>query len=74
MEEYGVQSGKESNTKLPEFTLIIVNKRIRQRFFEKMGKQILNPPQGTYVDTGFVEQEQVVDGKFDFYLVPHSVT
>jgi len=34
----------------------------------------MNPPQGTYVDTGFVEQENVVDGKFDFYLVPHSVT
>lgn len=73
MEEYGINSGV-NELKMPEITLIIVNKRIRQRFFEKCNKQILNPPQGTYVDTGFVEQEEVVDGKFDFYLIPHSVT
>ena len=36
--------------------------------------QISNPPQGTYVDQGFVEQSEVVEGKFDFFLVPHSVT
>ena len=35
---------------------------------------IINPPQGTYVDNGFVEQSEVIDGKFDFFLVPHSVT
>lgn len=35
---------------------------------------ITNPPQGTYVDNGFVEQSEVVDGTFDFFLVPHSVT
>jgi aubergine len=35
--------------------LIIVNKRVRQRFFEKTQGQILNPPPGTYVDQGFVE-------------------
>ena len=35
---------------------------------------ITNPPQGTYVDNGFVEQSEVIDGKFDFFLVPHSVT
>jgi len=66
---------------LPHITLIIVNKRVRQRFFEKTGDhpgshaaQILNPPQGTYVDHGFVEQSEVVEGRFDFFLVPHSVT
>jgi aubergine-like protein len=59
---------------LANVTLIIVNKRVRQRFFEKSQGQIINPPQGTYVDTGFVEQSEVVDGKFDFFLVPHSVT
>jgi aubergine-like protein len=26
------------------------------------------------VDTGFVEQSEVIEGKFDFFLVPHSVT
>jgi len=60
---------------LPKHTLIIVNKRVRQRFFQ-MGANagISNPPQGTYVDKGFVEQSEVVDGTFDFFLVPHSVT
>lgn len=71
---------QEGARPLPQITLIIVNKRVRQRFFEKTGGpglghgQIFNPPQGTYVDTGFVEQSEVVDGKFDFFLVPHSVT
>jgi len=59
--------------------LIIVNKRVRQRFFQQTagnnGQNFIdNPPQGTYVDTGFVEQSEVIDGKFDFFLVPHSVT
>jgi len=62
---------------MPNHTLIIVNKRVRQRFFQ-MGVHgsgsISNPPQGTYVDKGFVEQSEVIDGKFDFFLVPHSVT
>jgi LytS/YehU family sensor histidine kinase len=39
----------------PDITLIIVNKRVRQRFFEKEGRYITNPPQGTFVDQGFVE-------------------
>jgi len=68
VEEYGADQPQ------PEITLVIVNKRIRQRFFEKTKGYITNPPQGTYVDTTFVEQAEVVDGKFDFYLVPHSVT
>jgi len=62
----------------PKITLVIVNKRVRQRFFQQTmnnGQQFIdNPPQGTYVDQGFVEQSEVVDGKFDFFLVPHSVT
>ena len=63
----------------PDITLIIVNKRVRQRFFQQSpgnnGQNFIdNPPQGTYVDTGFVEQSEVIEGKFDFFLVPHSVT
>jgi aubergine-like protein len=58
----------------PEITLVIVNKRVRQRFFEKTGNDILNPPQGTYIDTGFVEQSEPIDGKFDFFLIPHACT
>jgi aubergine-like protein len=61
--------------KHPHITLIFVNKRVRQRFFEKQGpNKIFNPPQGTFVDQGFVEQSEVIDGKFDFFLTPHSVT
>jgi hypothetical protein len=26
------------------------------------------------VDKGFVEQSEIIDGKFDFFLIPHSVT
>ena len=65
----------DQKQELPKHTLIIVNKRVRQRFFQ-MGTPsgITNPPQGTYVDNGFVEQSEVVDGTFDFFLVPHSVT
>ena len=72
-QEYCLDGGKEPV--LPKHTLIIVNKRVRQRFFQ-MGpnNSISNPPQGTYVDKGFVEQSEVVDGTFDFFLVPHSVT
>ena len=63
----------------PKITLIIVNKRVRQRFFQQrqtaQGNEFIqNPPQGTYIDAGFVEQSEVIDGKFDFFLVPHSVT
>lgn len=72
---------KNEGNALPHTTLVIVNKRVRQRFFEKTAEHpgshtahILNPPQGTYVDHGFVEQAEVVDGCFDFFLVPHSVT
>jgi aubergine-like protein len=72
---------KAEGRPLANITLIIVNKRVRQRFFEKQSDHpgshtahILNPPQGTYVDHGFVEQSEVVEGCFDFFLVPHSVT
>merc|ERR1712151_985615 len=71
---------EENKQEAPEITLIIVNKRVRQRFFQQTQQNngqnpyIDNPPQGTYVDNGFVEQSEVKDGMFDFFLVPHSVT
>jgi len=40
---------------MPKHTLIIVNKRVRQRFFQVgpgANAAIANPPQGTYVDNG----------------------
>lgn len=80
--EYGIGQDnipEEEKQGPPEITLIIVNKRVRQRFFQQTQQNngqnyIDNPPQGTYVDNGFVEQSEVIDGKFDFFLVPHSVT
>lgn len=80
--EYGlveVEGCQVQKLEPPEITLIIVNKRVRQRFFQQTmsstGQNFIeNPPQGTYVDQGFVEQSEVIDGKFDFFLVPHSVT
>merc|ERR1712003_169800 len=80
--EYGIGQDnveEENKQEAPEITLIIVNKRVRQRFFQQTQQNngqnyIDNPPQGTYVDNGFVEQSEVIDGKFDFFLVPHSVT
>ena len=74
-QEYTLEEGKQEPV-MPKHTLIIVNKRVRQRFFQ-MGQgqnNISNPPQGTYVDKGFVEKLEDVDGTFDFLLVPHSVT
>lgn len=58
-QEYGIDPSTSKEVKepvLPKHTLIIVNKRVRQRFFQ-MGTNagIANPPQGTYVDNGFVE-------------------
>jgi len=84
-EEYGLYPEKQASlkegeqAKPPQITLIIVNKRVRQRFFQQTQAHsgatfIDNPPQGTYIDQGFVEQSEVIDGKFDFFLVPHSVT
>jgi hypothetical protein len=70
-DEYSAETGQET---APKITLVFVNKRVRQRFFEVRGRNIVNPPPGTYVDTGFVEQSEVVDGKFDFFLMPHNVT
>ncbi len=35
----------------PKVTLVIVNKRINQRFFEKNKFDIKNPPAGTIIDT-----------------------
>ena len=60
LQEYTLEEGKQEVV-LPKHTLIIVNKRVRQRFFQ-MGQgqnNICNPPQGTYVDKGFVEQSEV---------------
>jgi hypothetical protein len=42
--------------KTPYFTVVIVNKRINQRFFvDDGGHSIINPPSGCLVDSVLVE-------------------
>ena len=56
--------------KKPCITVIIVNKRITQRFFvenEKGGYN--NPPSGCVIDSKLVESENS-DMEYDFFLVP----
>eukprot|EP00347_Sterkiella_histriomuscorum_P022852 403336910 len=68
------RDSETNQVKEPNVTLIFVNKRVRQRFFETNAGQISNPPAGTCIDSGFVEQSEVISGKFDFFLVPHQAT
>jgi len=54
---------------LPEITVIIVNKRISQRFFmvEPRSGKILNPPSGCIIDKDLVSATNT-SGQFDFYM------
>ena len=64
--------GGDESLALPSFTVIVVNKRINQRFFEtieKAGKQEANPPSGTIIDSALVEGSDSA-AAFDFYLIP----
>ena len=60
--------------KKPYVTVIIVNKRITQRFFvEDENGNFSNPPSGSLIDTRIVEAEDS-NTEFDFYLVPQFTT
>jgi hypothetical protein len=59
----------------PDITVIVVNKRISQRFFVKDPKgRLLNPPSGCIIDKGLVEQHAADSKQFDFFLTPASTT
>ena len=65
----------------PKVTLVIVNKRINQRFFQKSGNEIRNPPAGTIIDNQMIYSSGTpatdLLGKFtpyDFFLISQSVT
>lgn len=62
----------------PEITVVIVNKRITQRFFvEDNQGRLSNPPSGTIIDEQLVEQDgknSDMPGVFDFYLTPANTT
>lgn len=54
----------------PQITLVVVNKRITQRFFVQDERgNLSNPPSGCIVDRGLVEQS-TTSGAFDFFLMP----
>jgi hypothetical protein len=56
--------------KKPFITVIIVNKRITQRFFvEDERGQLQNPPSGCLIDEQIVENADS-NVEYDFYLVP----
>jgi len=59
----------------PEITVVVVNKRISQRFFMKdsQGRPV-NPPPGCIIDKGLVEDHGSNSEKFDFYLTPALTT
>jgi hypothetical protein len=62
----------------PKVTLVVVNKRITQRFFiQDQNGQLMNPPSGCIVDKGLVENsgsEDKPDEGFDFFITPSSTT
>ena len=62
--------------KQPYITVVIVNKRITQRFFiEDRDGNLANPPSGCLIDAEVVENEHEDEaGAFDFYLIPQQVT
>ncbi len=57
----------------PTITLVIVNKRINQKFFLVRGKNIENPQSGTLIDTTVVEREDN-NTEYDFFLIPQNTT
>lgn len=61
--------------KKPEITVIVVNKRISQRFFVKDNQgRLMNPPSGCIIDKGLVEEHGAESKEFDFFLTPASTT
>jgi len=52
----------------PKVSIIVVKKRINSRFFADGGRELINPPPGTVVDSTVTRPEW-----YDFYLVSQSV-
>jgi hypothetical protein len=64
-------------TSKPQITVVVVNKRITQRFFVKDEKGCLrNPPSGCIIDQGVVENDGKDNprGVFDFFMTPANTT
>jgi aubergine-like protein len=59
--------------KKPKMTVIIVNKRITQRFFiEGEDGTLNNPPSGCIIDSKLVESDDAegTNSEYDFFLIP----
>jgi argonaute-like protein implicated in RNA metabolism and viral defense len=59
----------------PEITVVVVNKRISQRFFmvDKNGRKV-NPPPGCIIDQTLVQDHEPNSPKFDFFMTPALCT
>jgi hypothetical protein len=57
----------------PKILYVFVNKETNTRFFEEIGKNVLNPPEGTVVETDLVEFDEKAK-LFDFYMIPHHAS
>ena len=56
----------------PKVLYCLVDRNIQHRLFVKEHSKILNPGNGTVVDTGLVEVQG--DLLYDFYMIPHKAT
>ena len=56
----------------PKIVYCLVDRNIQHRIFYKQNGDVLNPGNGTVVDTALVENQG--DRLFDFYLIPHKAT
>lgn len=76
-------SDQDLQSQKPEITLIVLNKRINQRFFLRdAAGNLKNPPSGCIIDRGLVEHggsstESDSDGEmafkpYDFFLTPST--
>lgn len=56
----------------PKILYCLVDRNIQHRLFAGQGAALLNPCNGTVVDTALVENQG--DTLYDFYLIPHKAT
>ena len=60
--------GYFNSANIPLITLIVVNKRINQKIFVKIGGKMQNPEPGTIIDSVLVENDES-NKCYDFFLV-----
>ncbi len=69
-----IESVYNKAAKKPYITLVIVNKRITQRFFVEDNRGGLdNPPSGCVIDRDLVENSDS-EMEYDFFLIPQFTT